>query len=103
MSYDAIIVGGGLAGSALAEQLARAGRSVLVLERETQFKDRVRGENMLPWGVGAAKRLGVYETLIGAGGQPAPRWEFYLMGNQTPTRDLSATTPNGDSALNMFH
>ena len=50
MARDAIIVGGGLGGSALAEQLARAGRNVLVLERETKFRDRVRGENMLPWG-----------------------------------------------------
>jgi flavin-dependent dehydrogenase len=46
MKYDAIVVGGGLGGSALADQLARAGHNVLVLERETQFKDRVRGENI---------------------------------------------------------
>jgi choline dehydrogenase-like flavoprotein len=54
MQYDAVVVGGGLGGSALADQLARAGRSVLVLEREARFRDRVRGENMLPWGVAAA-------------------------------------------------
>lgn len=50
MSYDAIIIGGGLGGSALADQLARDGHRVLVLERETAFRDRVRGENMLSWG-----------------------------------------------------
>ena len=50
MHYHAVIVGGGLGGSVLAEQLARAGHRVLVLERETQFKDRVRGENFLSWG-----------------------------------------------------
>jgi len=72
MSYDAIIVGGGLAGSALADQLARSNYTVLVLERETQFKDRVRGENMLPWGVAAARRLGIYDNLVSAGGHPAP-------------------------------
>jgi flavin-dependent dehydrogenase len=42
MTRDAIIVGGGLAGSTLATELARAGRKVLVLERETEFKDRTR-------------------------------------------------------------
>jgi flavin-dependent dehydrogenase len=42
VTFDAITVGGGLAGSTLATALARAGRKVLVLERETEFKDRVR-------------------------------------------------------------
>ena len=103
MSYDAIIVGGGLAGSSLADQLAQAGHRVLVLERETQFKDRVRGENMLPWGVAAAKRLGLYDTILAAGGHPAPTWCTYVMGQPTPPRDLPATTPTGDAMLNIYH
>jgi 2-polyprenyl-6-methoxyphenol hydroxylase-like FAD-dependent oxidoreductase len=103
MARDAIIVGGGLAGSALAEQLAKAGRDVLVFERETEFKDRVRGENMLPWGVAAAKRLGIFDDLIAAGGNPANTWMTYAMGDPSPPRDLRATTPGGDTMLNMFH
>lgn len=62
MSFDVITVGGGLAGSTLATELARAGHKILVLEREPRFKDRVRGENMLPWGVAAARRLGSSTT-----------------------------------------
>lgn len=103
MKHDAIIVGGGLGGSALAEQLARSGRNVLVLEREARFKDRVRGENMLPWGVAAAKRVGLYDDLVAAGGHVAPNWCQYSMGQALPTRDLRATTPGGDSMLNIFH
>jgi 2-polyprenyl-6-methoxyphenol hydroxylase-like FAD-dependent oxidoreductase len=103
MEYDAIVVGGGLGGSALADQLARAGRDVLVLERETRFKDRVRGENMLPWGVAAARRLGIYDDLIAAGGHPTPNWVVYAMGKPGPTRALPKTTPGGDSSLNVFH
>jgi menaquinone-9 beta-reductase len=103
MSFDAIIVGGGLGGSALADQLARAGRNVLVLERETKFKDRVRGENLLAWGVDAAKRLGIYDTLVAAGGTPAPHWGTYTMGNADPTRDLRVTSPHGNPMLNIFH
>jgi choline dehydrogenase-like flavoprotein len=34
MTFDAITVGGGLAGSALAAQLARTGHRVLILERD---------------------------------------------------------------------
>ena len=48
--YDIITVGGGLGGSALAKVLAERGARVLVVERESQFKDRVSGEWMAPWG-----------------------------------------------------
>jgi flavin-dependent dehydrogenase len=57
--YDLIIVGGGLAGSALAKGLAETGARVLVLERERQFRDRVRGEGMHPWGVPEVRALGL--------------------------------------------
>jgi len=40
-SFDVVVVGGGLSGSAIASVLARAGSEVLVLERETAFRDRV--------------------------------------------------------------
>ena len=43
-TYDIITVGGGLGGAALAKAMAEHGARVLVVERETQFKDRVRGE-----------------------------------------------------------
>jgi menaquinone-9 beta-reductase len=68
MTLDVITVGGGLAGSALATGLARTGHKGLVLERETRFKDRVRGENMLPWGVAAARRWGLVDDLFAAAG-----------------------------------
>ena len=55
MTHDVVTVGGGLAGSALAITLARQGVRVLVLEKETQFRDRVRGEGLLPWGVNEAR------------------------------------------------
>jgi 2-polyprenyl-6-methoxyphenol hydroxylase-like FAD-dependent oxidoreductase len=51
LEYDIITVGGGLRGSAFAKAMAEQGKRVLILERETEFKDRVRGEFMTPWGV----------------------------------------------------
>ena len=63
MLYDVITVGGGIGGSTLAKCLAERGYRVLVLERETRFKDRVRGEQMHPWGVAEARVLGIYERL----------------------------------------
>jgi flavin-dependent dehydrogenase len=60
ITYDLITVGGGIGGAALAGAMAEHGARVLVLERETRFKDRVRGEGLLPWGVGEARTLGLY-------------------------------------------
>jgi 2-polyprenyl-6-methoxyphenol hydroxylase-like FAD-dependent oxidoreductase len=91
MGADVIIVGGGLAGSTLATALARGDKKVLVLEQETQFKDRVRGENMLPWGVAVARRLGLVECLLAAGGHRSPYWVIYIGGNPISNRDLHAT------------
>jgi len=68
MHYDLIIVGGGIGGSALAATMARAGKSVLLLEKSTEYEDRVRGEWIAPWGVAETKRLGLYDLLKGAGG-----------------------------------
>ena len=66
--YDVVVVGGGIAGSALSAVLAPAGISVLVLERQTEYRDKVRGEYMQPWGLAEARRLGLEETLLDAGG-----------------------------------
>lgn len=68
MSYDLIIVGGGIGGSALAATMAKAGQSVLLLEKSTEYEDRVRGEWIAPWGVAEVQRLGLYDLLVEAGG-----------------------------------
>jgi menaquinone-9 beta-reductase len=62
--YDVVTVGGGLGGAALAKVLAARGMRVLVVERESQFKDRIRGEWIAPWGGAEAQRLGIYALLL---------------------------------------
>jgi 2-polyprenyl-6-methoxyphenol hydroxylase-like FAD-dependent oxidoreductase len=62
-SYDIITVGGGIAASSLARAMAERGARVLVLEREKQFKDRVRGEAVVSWGVAEANKLGICRLL----------------------------------------
>jgi 2-polyprenyl-6-methoxyphenol hydroxylase-like FAD-dependent oxidoreductase len=68
MQSDVVIVGGGIAGSALALVLARRGASVTVLERQQDYADRVRGEYMHPWGVAEAYQLCLVDILLAAGG-----------------------------------
>jgi 2-polyprenyl-6-methoxyphenol hydroxylase-like FAD-dependent oxidoreductase len=65
--FDLVIVGAGIAGGALATVMARAGYSVLLLERSTEYRDRVRGEFYEPWGVAEARRLGVLDSLAASG------------------------------------
>jgi menaquinone-9 beta-reductase len=43
MDDGVVIVGGGLAGSSLGMALAKTGERVLIVVREAQFRDRVRG------------------------------------------------------------
>jgi menaquinone-9 beta-reductase len=76
-SYDLVVVGGGIGGSALAAVMARAGRSVLLLEKSEVFEDRVRGEWIAPWGVVETRRLGLYDALIAAGGHHLARHVTY--------------------------
>jgi len=75
--YDLIIVGAGIGGSALASVMARAGRSVLLLERTEVFEDRVRGEWIAPWGVVETMALGLYDRLVSAGGHHVTRHVTY--------------------------
>jgi 2-polyprenyl-6-methoxyphenol hydroxylase-like FAD-dependent oxidoreductase len=67
-STDVVVVGGGIAGSALATRLAGQGLGVTVLEQQQEYRDRVRGEYLPAWGVADAQRLGLAEVVLGTGG-----------------------------------
>ncbi|MGE3073609.1 MAG: FAD-dependent oxidoreductase [Dehalococcoidia bacterium] len=96
-SYDIITVGGGLVGAATAAVMARAGARVLVLERETVFRDRVRGEWIAPWGIAEARHLGLLDVLASAGAHELPA----LAGRSLKARPVTA--PNGDVPLTFAH
>ena len=76
-SVDVVVVGGGIAGSALATVLARRGRDVVVLERQTTYRDKVRGEVLCCWGVAEALRLELEKPLLDAGGHYVTRAVAY--------------------------
>ena len=96
--FDVVTVGGGLGASALAAALANGGMRVLVLERETQFKDRVRGEYIVSWGVAEARELGIDDMLLRACGAEIP---FVEMG--FGARNLVETTPQRRGGVSFFH
>ena len=101
---DVVIVGGGIAGSALAYALASAERTVTVLESSVEYEDRVRGEAMMPWGVKEARDLGVEQVLLDAGAHVAPAWMQYVEGLDEPAMlPMSMMIEGIPGALNMRH
>jgi 2-polyprenyl-6-methoxyphenol hydroxylase-like FAD-dependent oxidoreductase len=87
---DIVIVGGGIGGSALATVLAREGFAVAILEKSTIHVDHVRGEWVAPWGVAETQRLGLYDTLIAAGGHHLKRHIAY--GDDIDPQQAAAQT-----------
>lgn len=97
-NYDIVTVGGGIAASSLAKAMAERGAKVLVLERERQFKDRVRGEAVVSWGVAEAEKLGICGLLKEKCAHDVP----YIEAG-TGLRDLRTTTKPQLAMLSFQH
>ena len=79
--YDAIIVGGGPAGSTAGCYLARAGLRVLIVEKE-KFPRFHIGESILPVANAILRDIGVWDKVARAGFVPKYGAEFHV-GNKT--------------------
>jgi 2-polyprenyl-6-methoxyphenol hydroxylase-like FAD-dependent oxidoreductase len=77
VTVDVAIVGGGIAGAALATVLARESYEVLLLERQTTYRDKVRGEFLSCWGVAEMLALDLEKPLLDAGGHYVGRFVPY--------------------------
>ncbi len=85
---DVVVAGGGPAGSATASLLARAGFSVLLVDRAAFPRDKACSEYMSPEAVRILARLGVVGTLERAGA--------------FPLEGMKVTGPRGASAHGKF-
>ncbi|MGD0647463.1 MAG: FAD-dependent oxidoreductase, partial [Acidobacteriaceae bacterium] len=66
MNAEVVVVGGGLAGSAAAIRLARAGRDVVVIERSPHAQHKVCGEFLSREALNYLELLGLQATSFGA-------------------------------------
>ncbi|MEK6529351.1 MAG: NAD(P)/FAD-dependent oxidoreductase, partial [candidate division NC10 bacterium] len=70
MKYDAIVVGAGPAGSAIAILLAEHGHSVLLLDKAAFPRPKICGEYLSPEASRVLDRLGVLKSVDAAGAVP---------------------------------
>ena len=101
--FDLLVVGGGIAGASFATALAREGASVLVVERERLYRDRVRGEVIAPWGCTEAKRIGLFDLLLDGCGREVPKLVYHLERVASPPIDLRGAQPHLEPSLAFRH
>lgn len=85
LRYDALIIGGGPGGSTAATCLARAGKSVLLLEKE-HFPRFHIGESLLPYNHRLFRELGLLPKLQAAGFLPKYGAQFHLGNGSKGTK-----------------
>lgn len=84
-TWDAIIIGGGPAGSSAATTLRQAGRKVLILEK-AKFPRFHIGESLLPYNRPIFNELGVWPKIQAAGFMPKRGAQFWMGDGSLHTR-----------------
>ncbi len=70
LETEAVVVGAGPSGSTAALLLARGGHDVVLVDRARFPRDKACGEGIMPPGVEALRRLGLYERVLETGARP---------------------------------
>ena len=98
MKYDAqvLVIGGGPAGSATALHLARAGVSVLLIERDAFPKQKCCGEGIMPHGVKQIEELGLIDAVRDAQAVP-----FEGITYRHGEHEVSGCFPGGEKGIGI--
>ena len=91
--HDAIVIGAGVGGAALALALARAGLRVLLVERRSGPGNINRGDSLLPAVTRLLAAWGALDRVRAAGAAPVEKMRVHH-----PTRGLLMEAPLGDPA-----
>ena len=77
-----IVVGAGPAGLTLALQLARAGQAVTLIDSNRDFARSLRGDALMPCGLEALARMGLWELLRGLPQRVLNDWQVWIEGRE---------------------
>ena len=98
-----IIIGGGVAGSTAAIVLARHNLQVTIVEREADFRDRVRGEGIHPWGMNEVTALDLEGIIASSDGCPLTEWRTWEKGELANTSVWADSTLDGAVETSVVH
>lgn len=80
--WDLVVVGAGVAGCSLAHSQGKAGRRVLLIERDLAQPDRIVGELLQPGGYMALQKLGLAGCCDGIDSQKVFGYCMFMDGNE---------------------
>jgi geranylgeranyl reductase family protein len=100
-NYDAIIVGGGPAGSSAAISLAQGGAGVLLVEEKRMPREKLCGEFITPECFPSLERLRVMNQMIAAGAQEISRVSLVVSSGKSVDTQFAGTPSDSTSAMSL--
>jgi len=99
--YDAIVVGGGPAGSSAAISLAQGGARVLLLEEKRMPREKLCGEFITPECFPSLERLRVMNRMLAAGAQKISRVSLVVSSGKSVDSQFAAMPSDSTSAMSL--
>jgi flavin-dependent dehydrogenase len=99
--YDAIIIGGGPAGTSIAITLAGRGIRVLVLEEKRMPRPKLCGEFITPESFPTLERLGVMSAMMRAGAQRLTQLSLVVASGKRVCMPVAAMSDVADWAMSL--
>lgn len=99
--YDAIIIGGGPAGSSAAISLSQRGARVLVVEEKRMPRGKLCGEFITPECFPSLERFGVMDRMLAAGAQKVTRVSLITSNGNSLQTHISKMSKDAPWAMSL--